>query len=627
MNSKQAVTPPHLCLAWDHRDPGAMESADSLITRIETQPARWAIRLQKPGVRLYVPEVLVDSPNLLQLRNGAGIILGTIFPSWRQPNTSAASATRSLTSYEEERILQSEGRSLISSHWGSYILFLSNAETGDVHVVRGPMSAIPCFWVEFAGVTLFLSRPPDVFDLRLISPRVNWDLIRAQAAMGDYLCHETGLSGVFSLVSGDCVTLRRGKPTRRAYWTPKSSVDLDSSLRFETAAHRLHQTTRSVIDCWASLHPSLMVTLSGGLDSSIVLSCVARASSRPTVRAINFHSRLSGDERFYARSMATLCGVPLLEVALPGDVDFSCFLNCARTASPVLSFGAFATEPIFSRLCQQFNASAVFTGELGDGVFGHAYGPELLAETLWRYGPTPRTFRTMHGYATLHKLSVWRAARLALAEYRRYRHADCPGTYQRIRARSMPEHHGLAADETIETYGRMQARFIHPWLREATTGPPACLQTILGMIMLTSTWSHSAFSALDEAVLVSPLASQPIVETSLGIPADFHIADSISAAVARRAFGPLLSPEVIRRGKAKGNPEPWLKGLIARNRAFLRDFLLDGILVRERILDKRRTELALSTELTGSNVRVVDIIVQLHIEAWLRRWIGHAAVA
>lgn len=614
--------PPYICLTWDRRDDGANRRADSITTRIETATPCWKAQLRKPSVRLYAPQKRPDSPNVLRLRNGAGIILGTLFSASMQPEASGGRQTRFLTSLEEQRILQSEGESLIRSHWGSYILFLSNSDGDDLHVLRGPMSAIPCFWTEAEGVTIFVSRPTDVLEFGMASQGINWDLIRAQSVMGDYLCHETGLSGIFTLVSGDCLSVRRGKRSHRALWTPKSSMDIPSTPRLEAAAQSLRRITRGVIDCWVSQHPSVLVALSGGFDSSIVLRCVAAAYSKPTVRAINFHSRLSGDERVYARSMAALCAVPLMELQMPSHVDFTCFLNCAKTATPVLSFGGFVTEPIFSRLCAEFNASAVLTGELGDAVFGHAYGPELLAEALWRYGTTPRALGVIHRYAMLHRVSVWNAAAIALAEYRLHRRANCRGIHQRIRARTVTEQRSLATNESISTYERMQSRFIHPWLQDAATGPPGWLQTIFGMIMVTSTWSHPAFSGTEDSTLLAPLASQPVVEATLAIPADFHIAGSASAAVARRAFGHLLSAEVLGRGKAKGNPESWLSEVIGRNRPFLRELLLDGILVKERILDRRKTELALSSAFTRSKASVADLMVQLYIEAWLRRWMG-----
>jgi asparagine synthase (glutamine-hydrolysing) len=122
--------------------------------------------------------------------------------------------------------------------------------------------------------------------------------------------------------------------------------------------------------------------------------------------------------------------------------------------------------------------------------------------------------------------------------------------------------------------------------------------------------------------LISPLASQPVIEASLAIPSDLHLSGAQNAAVARLAFAPQLSLAVLQRGSAKGTPDLWVCDVIARHRAFLREILLDGLLVKERILDKSRTEAALSGEVTRSKAHASAIIVQLYIECWLRRWAG-----
>jgi len=324
--------------------------------------------------------------------------------------------------------------------------------------------------------------------------------------------------------------------------------------------------------------------------------------------------------------MAEKCKVPLLEVELPNKVSFTPFLSCARTASPVLHFSAFATEPLFLRLSEQVGASSIFTGELGDSIFGHAYDQELLAEALWRYRFSRSALRVLHSYAILYRISIWRAARLAISEYRLYRRPQSSGMYQRLVDRGFSQEHCLASDEATMLYLEMQSRFTHPWFRDISKGPPGWLAAVPGMIMLTSTWAHSGFSAASDVLFLSPLASQPLCEAFLAIPGDFNIESSQSAAIARRAFAPQLSHAVLDRGKGKGAPDLWLTDVIAQNRPFLRELLLDGLLVRNGVLDKRKTEAALSDDINRSKALVSDIIVQLYIESWLRQWTPYTKI-
>ena len=270
-------------------------------------------------------------------------------------------------------------------------------------------------------------------------------------------------------------------------WSPPRSFDQSATL--------LGSAARTAIASWGALHDKMIVSLSGGFDSSVLLSCLANSSPKPKLLAVNLYSSLAADERRYARSMAEHCNIPLTEIEMPMDVDLRVFETCTKTASPVLHFGAFVTEPIFERLSQSFGASAVATGELGDTVFGHAFGAELLAEALWRYKLTPRTLATAIDYAILNKISVWRAIALAVSEYRLYRTRKYCALKQRSRKRGAPPKIALASDEAIACFETMQDRFIHPWYRDVACAPPGLLQAAAGMIIMTSSWTQSAFSS------------------------------------------------------------------------------------------------------------------------------------
>ena len=146
------------------------------------------------------------------------------------------------------------------------------------------------------------------------------------------------------------------------------------------------------------------------------------------------------------------------------------------------------------------------------------------------------------------------------------------------------------------------------------------IQSIHSMICATSRWIQSGFSEVTDGFMLRPLASQPIVEAALRIPTYLHFSGGQNGAVARRAFGSRLSQEVLQRGKGKGTPELWMSDLLSQNSALLRETLLDGLLVGERILDRSRVERALTPNRSLPSTGVGELINQLQIEAWLRQW-------
>lgn len=613
----------YLTLAWNQHEVSSTNVAERISSRLCAAPTSWTTCFSGPGLRVLLPVSSRIRPPLIQLRNGAGIILGNIFQSSYQISPTSTSPCKSLLDWDESEILATEGRSIIRSHWGNYVLFLLHPNTTNVHVLRGPMSFLPCYWTKVSGLTIFFSRPTDLANLGVTTPNVNWDRILAQAAMRDYFCEETSLRGIYSLVPGDCINIQLGRNTCQTYWMPARTTAEISVVDFDSAVEILRSVTHNVVSCWSSLYKSIIVSLSGGFDSSVVLSCVKNAPSKPHVHAVNFYTNGPGDERHYARSMTEKCDVPLTEIALPNSVDLGPTLNCTKTANPVINASGFSTQRIFLHLSEEFNADAVFTGDLGDAVFGHGYGTELLAEAIWRYKFTSSALKIIFDYAMLYRISIWKALRISLCEYHLYRKSHLWEFHKHMMASDARRPDGLATEDAMSHYAQIERRFAHPWFLKSDNIAPGCIQIIPFLILMTETLGHYGLSDVSDSLFTSPLVSQPLVETMLAIPGPFHIAGSQNAAVASCAFEPELSSLLLGRGKDKGGVNPWLDDVIARNRSFLSNVLLDGILVREQILDRRKIEIALSGKITDAKAASIEIIIDLCIESWLRQWISH----
>jgi asparagine synthase (glutamine-hydrolysing) len=166
----------------------------------------------------------------------------------------------------------------------------------------------------------------------------------------------------------------------------------------------------------------------------------------------------------------------------------------------------------------------------------------------------------------------------------------------------------------------MSDRFIHPWLKESRRLAPGAHMLLFGLITTTSTSYHSPFSDPSDPPQLSPLLSQPLVEAALRIPSYMHFQSAQDRSVARSAFADALPPLILQRGFGKGGPNLWAKDVIDNNYDFLRAYLLDGVLSQKRLIDRKRTEVALSPTLARTTAMVGDIFAKLYIEAWLRKW-------
>ena len=71
---------------------------------------------------------------------------------------------------------------------------------------------------------------------------------------------------------------------------------------------------------------------------------------------------------------------------------------------------------------------------------------------------------------------------------------------------------------------------------------------------------------------------------------------------------------------AKGDADLYVKRTVNHNIAFVRELLLEGLLVDRGLLDRRKLEQALSDDPSRLSVTIGEIIHHLATEAWLRSW-------
>ncbi len=615
-----------LALIGDPAEPHETESYSRVRQLAHGDASHLEAVLDMPGLYVAVASEAQARQPPIVLGPGTGVVLGTIFKSVRGHRRGLAEAcpVRKIGATQSEHILQTGGRSMIDAYWGSYVLIIRESGGNQTHVLRGPMSLLPCFHAQYKNTHLLFSNVADLARLGLVTLTINWQCVRAQATTGDYLTHETGLNEISTLEPGECFRFQGPTQKRIAYWTPATHARHEAITDFVDASEQLGRCTRQSVAAWASCHDKVLCTLSGGIDSSIVLAGLYTAPARPEVTCITYYSsgRL-GDERGYARSMADKCGYRLIEMPYGSNVDLGVFFDCAPTVQPVRSFTAFDCHPRQMELARQLKATAIFNGELGDNVFGCGVGDLAMADLLSDAKSIRRTLGAALNIAHLQKESFWSVIRKGICDCRSMRSlgswSACDVSIQHFEDNIAGC--SVVSDEVVHDYVANRSRFVHPWLRDTEGVPFSRQPMIYGMLLMTSTAYHQPFAKSADVPYVSPLASQPLVETALRISSDLHIRNGQDRAVARHAFKEHLSDPVFRRG-GKGRPDSWIQEVISANTDILRESLLTGILAREGIVDRRKVESALSNEITRSSIVRCDLLTKLYIEAWLRQWAG-----
>jgi asparagine synthase (glutamine-hydrolysing) len=92
----------------------------------------------------------------------------------------------------------------------------------------------------------------------------------------------------------------------------------------------------------------------------------------------------------------------------------------------------------------------------------------------------------------------------------------------------------------------------------------------------------------------------------------------VDRALARRAFAAEVPRQILNR-RIKGEVHLFPKVLYAKNHAFVRDLLLSGTLVNERILDRPRIERVLNDSPDASDLAAPTTLLSLaSVEVWLQ---------
>ncbi|MGH8211255.1 MAG: asparagine synthase-related protein, partial [Steroidobacteraceae bacterium] len=375
----------------------------------------------------------------------------------------------------------------------------------------------------------------------------------------------------------------------------------------DSAAQTLRRTVRSCVHSWAQCYDSILIHLSGGLDSSIIAATLGSAPNHPKLTAINHFSRYRcGDERTYARLAAGAAGCTLIELPRNHSASLERLLSAEHTANPLLLRGRNVEfQDKEASIARDTGATASFGGEWGDGVFLQGAGLLPSVDYLETLGPRPELLSICYGLARLNGVSLWHVL------FATFRGGSTWEPY-----RDMHKHRKLVAPHVIERARRSNA-YVHPWLRSTEGLLPGKVHHLSYMSWPTP--FYWPLSPDDSPEAVEPLISQPVIELSLAIPTYLHTAGGVDRAVARAAFAEDLPAEITNR-YAKGRISTYVSDLLEHNHELSRELLLDGQLAAKGILRKEQLDEVLSLEPNPLGPSIGDILDYLTLEAWLRRW-------
>lgn len=627
----------YVTLIWQPENLPSGRAAASTASALLEAPDLWTVPYQSDGVLVIHQPPPHRSQHIHVLADKKGVIIGSLFQ--RTDSISKSLPGTCLGTTETDRIVRSHGRHLVDNYWGSYLAVMRDPTSDSTSILRDPTGTLPCYYARISDLHLFFSDIEDLEQHVSISLSPNWPHLAARLRVGVGtmpLSRICGLSELEDITGGELVTISKQGLQRKALWTPARFCVEDGLEDEHKATEALRRSVLDVVHSLASEHSEILLRLSGGLDSSIVAGCLAQHNNPPHITCLNFYTANegeafptqisgyneenlakvrrvigsgSGDEREFARSVASRWGFRLVERERNSEyVDLRRLWKAPLAPRPspyVLSIDEDDAELEYATAR---GATACFTGLAGDTVFYCTFRAIGAIDYAYLHPLKLRLLLRQVGLATA--LSGEPLARVfgKAIKYGLLR-VSLPHAYDPLK-----QPHLLKDDIATSV---QDSQLSHPWLDT----PPLCpgkRNHVLG-VAASVPFYHYVYHRERIAKAIHPLASQPVVESCLRIPTYVLLADAVSRGLARRAFRDIL-PSGIARRSVKGIPNVFYQRLVRKNVAFIKERLLEGLLVKQGLLDGRKVESYLREDQPFVTVPAYHILDYLACEAWLDQW-------
>lgn len=564
----------------------------------ESDPAGLSVTLQAAGMhlraRLGAVSIFASSETPVLQLSGRGVIVGDLYSHSGKTVRDASQFACPLSNIAVRH-------HILEDYWGDYILVLPEAdEPCDVSVMRSPSHAceLQCVYSLCNGKGFVTSDISLATRLGLYRRRVDFDYIAHHLIYPELKTSRTGQEGITELLPGCTMHLHDGSVRVSQDWSPWNFIGAE--MRYADiceAASAIRNAIELVVRTWADHDESVLLELSGGLDSSIVGACLKHSLAKVTCGTLT--APVPGaDEQDYAASVAAMLNVELSVKELGYDDAPFDFPVPQKFVTPVIGPLQYAVDKIMEATAERNDANSYFSGAGGDTVFCYLTNAAPAADAFREAGLCTG-IQAIRDLSMFHQCTYWKASRLALRKL--------------IQSKGQPYQ---ADSSLLSSRIPLPELELHPWLSQPTKTLPGDRQRIFEL-SATQFFRDSCPRGLTRPLRM-PLLSQPVIEACLKAPSWMWFSGGQNRSVARLAFSDVLPSKVLAR-KSKGTFTAYLGALYRRRIDKILDFLLDGELQSHDLLDADALRQLAKGELPRDGSFFMRIFQLCTLENWIRR--------
>lgn len=607
----------YIALVFDPANAVASEQAQDIEARMRRGPGGWQPVFRCDHLVAFIAGATSSDASLAVRIGRSGLVIGALYYARTDIEEDVPARCVPNDPSVIDALLRGGGHRLIQECWGDYVAYHTNGPHRHAWILKDPTGAHPCHYIQHHGVQVFFSCLADVIALQLRALSMRLSYLRRRLFM-DGRAFSTSLHGVNRVFGGECIDIRFAETSvavqRKQLWQPARFTQ--PGARIDDSRHALRALRASLRSCAATLalqHDHLLHRLSGGIDSSVVLASLQheQLSGRTTCYTYFNHERRS-DERHWARLVANHLACAHAEYAFtPSTLPLPRITDLQPTVEPCSTLIYLQRAPLERQICAEVGASVVFTGIGGDSGLCRDSVEWAAADFLHFHGPRLRVVPLSAEVARHTDLSVWEVLR---SSWRLWR-----GGWRQEEPFPVSERLLQLVDSDVKAEVRPGSEPPHPWFESEGPVMPTLARRLSALLQAREFYDLSIAPSEWSPAVISPMLSQPFVELCLRIPSYIHCAGGRDRSLARSAFAQDLPAAVVNR-RWKDRAPGFFETVLKVHRDFIREFLLEGVLARERLLSRLAIEQALSPSAHPGQVSLVEIFNHLDLEAWARHW-------
>jgi len=519
------------------------------------------------------------------------------------------------------------GPECVSELRGMFAFAIWDATRQRLMMARDRVGIKPLYYRADAKAFHFASELKAIITDASVSREFNPEALRQFLSFYYVPGADTLLKGIHKLLPGHVLVVEDGKVTHRPYWDLRFTKDRWNQP-FGAAVEELHNLLKDTVQGHMVSDVPVGLLLSGGVDSSAILSFAARSAERQLrTFTVGFDGNEVIDERPYAKMAAWRFGTEHYETSI-SDQDFWEFLPSYvwHMEDPVCEPPAVALHFV-SKLARD-HVKVLLSGEGGDEAFGgYATYPHMMRLGAWRAGLGPLA-KPAAGLATI----TGRILRDARIE-----------RYGAALGRTFSSSYFSRASGPTTFFNQSAGQFCTQSFLEKTAAasPEGFISRLLAqapglgrldqmLYVDTKTWlpddllvKADKMTMANSMELRVPLLDHKVLEFAASLRPDFKVRGKETKRILKAAFEKSLPHEVLNRKKA-GLPVPYAKWLRYGLRDSLADILLSDRATSRGYFKREEIHRLLEANARGGNYSK-EIFSLLVLELWNQRFLDHTA--